>query len=56
MLEAERLSLFHLILNEVLHKPAESGLNTPIFPGESYTLMFTPRKNCHLTDSNKCLH
>lgn len=45
MLEAERLSLFHfIILNEVLHKPAESGLNTPIFPGESYTLMFTPRK------------
>lgn len=43
MLEAERLSLFHLILNEVLHKP-ESGLNTPIFPGESYTFMFTPRK------------
>lgn len=44
MLEAERLSLFHLILNVVLHKPAESGLNTPIFPGESYTLMFTPQK------------
>lgn len=30
MLEAERLSLFHLILNEVLHNLAESGLNTPI--------------------------
>lgn len=34
-------SLFHLILNEVLHKLQSLASD---FPGESYTLMFTPRK------------